>query len=1262
MADKNRILIIEKIPAESSDTINELQKSYLQCDYITTSTSKDIREIILNFAPHLIITFFPLGDRIGDDILRVIKETKPTVPVLMVTEPMDQNRVPNVMSPISGVISKNNIDHLSSILQNILDDPTTDKGENRAIDSSVLEKELESLVSERTKELQKTNNALKTEIAHLRRNELELRKSEQLHRELLESANSIIYRWNTKGEIIYINEYALNFFGYQKKDIVGKPVSVFFPENYITKKDLPFFIEQMQKNPQDYINMEHENVLADGQSVFVAYTNKILSEPLDDTIEILSIGNNITQLKLTEDQLSSKEYEFRTLVENLPDLVIRFSADLKPVYVNPAFEKCVGITLKSIKTLDDLFSLKDRDYVRENISAVITNASEKEFNFSMFCHNGERLFESSAIPETENGSDVKNVLIIARDVTEKRAAQKKLAHKARFIKLLNTLANNFINISRERFDHKVGRALQLIGSFAQVDRVEIALFSHNMTRLKRHYCWDIAQSESLIPNTQLEISEFPWYISKILKMENVVIPLRDDMSLDLKVKPQELLCAKSAFLFPMVSRGKVRGVISFMCIREEKKWGRDLPKLLRIATTMLTNALDRRDIENTLIAEHAKAKTYFETAGVMLFVLDREGRIGSINQAGCRILDSKKENLVGKNWFENFIPDEDKARFTLMFNDLISGKNHNSSYHENWIQSTKGERKLIGWRCVRLNTKQGHPDSLLCSGSDITTLREAEQDVKKSEERYKVFFESNPQPMWVYDLETLAFLAVNDSAIKHYGYSREEFLSMTIKDIRPVEEIPDLLENVRNIKGGEDNAGVWHHIKKDGSVIDVEIVSHTLTFDSRDAEIVLAIDVTEKKRAQNQLSIERERAEKRAREAEEGRSILEALMEYFPEGIMIADETAKIKLISRFGCKLLGRNLEELKEIPYDARPQKWGFFHIDGITLPKPEELPLHRAIANREVINNEEWVITRPDNSSVIISVSGGPVTEPSGEITGGIISWRDVTARKKARDLIKKHTVELARANEKLRLKNKELDLANDRLKQLDSLKSEFVSIASHELRTPLAGIIGLTQTLRSEDIEISTQEQNKFLGIIESEGKRLASLLNELLDLTKIETGVTDIKPEPKDISSLIQETLEVLKIPEGVKLNLDIPEPGTVWTKADLDRVKQVLVNLVGNALQYTGEQGIVTVHALSVDGVVEVDVIDNGPGISSEDQKKIFEKFYRTKMPQSKKTKGSGLGLTIAKRIIEAHGGKIWVESEPGKGSKFSFTLPKSTK
>lgn len=232
---------------------------------------------------------------------------------------------------------------------------------------------------------------------------------------------------------------------------------------------------------------------------------------------------------------------------------------------------------------------------------------------------------------------------------------------------------------------------------------------------------------------------------------------------------------------------------------------------------------------------------------------------------------------------------------------------------------------------------------------------------------------------------------------------------------------------------------------------------------------------------------------------------------------------------------------------------------------------------------------------------------------------------------------------------------------RLRELNASKTEFVSMASHELRTPLTGIIGLTQTLLSEDIDITEDEKKRFLQIIEAEGNRLSLLLSELLDLTKIETGTSEFSPTNLNIAELINETLKVIPIPSTISLNIITPPDHDVYGRADHDRIKQVLVNLLDNAIRYSKQTGCITISVQEQQSTISIAVSDKGTGINKEEIPKVFDKFYRSKAARKIVSKGTGLGLTIAKNIVEAHGGHIWVKSQEGQGATFIFTLPKGS-
>lgn len=325
------------------------------------------------------------------------------------------------------------------------------------------------------------------------------------------------------------------------------------------------------------------------------------------------------------------------------------------------------------------------------------------------------------------------------------------------------------------------------------------------------------------------------------------------------------------------------------------------------------------------------------------------------------------------------------------------------------------------------------------------------------------------------------------------------------------------------------------------------------------------------------------------------------------------------------------------------------------------PESLKT-KLVETLESVRNQKKEIyttfefTQGDNlcyfQSVVI-----PEFENGNELHSILVIAHDITERVVFEEALKKKTDEMIVVNEELERKNSDLDNANSRLKEMDRSKSEFVSMASHELRTPLTGIIGLTQTLLSTDIEITEEERAHYLKIIELEGKRLSNLLNELLDITRIETGVVEIHQETVDMNTLVHETLELLQVPSTIAMEvITAKEHFQAW--ADKDRVKQVLTNVIDNAIRYSNSEGAITVRLGEQDHHILVSVQDKGTGISQDEIPKIFNKFYRARSARMAKTKGSGLGLTIAKSIVELHGGKIWVQSEQGKGSVFSFTLP----
>lgn len=231
----------------------------------------------------------------------------------------------------------------------------------------------------------------------------------------------------------------------------------------------------------------------------------------------------------------------------------------------------------------------------------------------------------------------------------------------------------------------------------------------------------------------------------------------------------------------------------------------------------------------------------------------------------------------------------------------------------------------------------------------------------------------------------------------------------------------------------------------------------------------------------------------------------------------------------------------------------------------------------------------------------------------------------------------------------------------LKRLENIRQDFVANVSHELRTPLASIMGYAETLSEGAIEEKSNAR-EFINIIHHESERLSKLINDLLDMSKIESGRIKMVFLPLEVKPLIVRIIGVLDKAakeKSIRVELDVPQD-LPRILADETRLYQVILNLLDNAIKYTPDSGLVKIKASLKDSFVQIDVSDNGIGIPEKDLPRIFERFYRVDKARSRELGGTGLGLSIVKHIVQAHGGQVWVESNPGLGSTFSFTIPKA--
>jgi signal transduction histidine kinase/heme exporter protein D len=257
------------------------------------------------------------------------------------------------------------------------------------------------------------------------------------------------------------------------------------------------------------------------------------------------------------------------------------------------------------------------------------------------------------------------------------------------------------------------------------------------------------------------------------------------------------------------------------------------------------------------------------------------------------------------------------------------------------------------------------------------------------------------------------------------------------------------------------------------------------------------------------------------------------------------------------------------------------------------------------------------------------------------------------------LEKHAMQ-QRLEEDLRRHNEALEEENRRVREVNQLKSEFVSLVSHELRTPLTAISGYLDLLLEAQGAQSTAKQQELLGIVKRNAERLGKLIDDLLDLSHIESGKVELRVTAVDIVALITEVVSFLQPQieaKGQRLSFDWPQTLPA-VAGDAERIRQILINLLSNAHKYTPQGGQIWLTVRAEDGWVRIDVQDNGIGLSPDEQAHLFDRFFRAQQPATQGVEGTGLGLPITRLLVEMHGGQITVTSAPGAGSTFSFTLP----
>ena len=490
----------------------------------------------------------------------------------------------------------------------------------------------------------------------------------------------------------------------------------------------------------------------------------------------------------------------------------------------------------------------------------------------------------------------------------------------------------------------------------------------------------------------------------------------------------------------------------------------------------------------------------------------------------------------------------------------------------------------------------------------------------------------------------------NEGATRIFGYSAEEAIGQPISLLAwPGEEerMESFLEKLRR---GErvDHFEVARRHKSGRKIIVSLSLSPIINTDGQIIGIAkIARDITERKAADEQLAanelrlrtLTEQEATTRAEMIAERR--FRELIENAPDAILQVDPAGAIVIANRTAETMFGYSRQELVGSSVDA-------------LLPEANRAghAAHRAEfaaagQSRPMGAGLDLRARRKDGTAFPVEISLSPVQTESGTHVTAVI--RDVTERKR--------TEERVRSLQESYMM--ELELRHKESERLNTLKSEFMASVSHELRTPLHTIIGFAELLSEEEQGTLNEKQRRFLHHIQADSEHLLGLINDVIDLSRVEAGRLNMRPENLSLRTAISEAVNAIRAMAGTRevaiREGDYPD---ISVLADPLRLRQVLYNLLSNGVKFTPAGGEIFVDAVREDKSVRITVKDTGIGLRPEEHSRIFDKFYQVGLTTAGVREGTGLGLTICKQLVELQGGKIWVESEPGRGSCFHFTLP----
>ena len=689
---------------------------------------------------------------------------------------------------------------------------------------------------------------------------------------------------------------------------------------------------------------------------------------------------------------------------------------------------------------------------------------------------------------------------------------------------------------------------------------------------------------------------------------------------------------------------------------------------------------DQKKVEQELIFAKEKAeeseekyKLLHENAGIGIGYFSPEALVISFNQIAAKHMNGNPEDFIGKSIFDLFPKPAADFYFNRFQKAVLSTE---PKVYEDFIQLPNDEKWFLS-TYTKIADSQGKVFGIQVISQDITKIKKAEIELLKAkekaeenEQKYRMLFDSNKDSISLLSIGTDGkpsdFIEFNHAACGMFGFTREELMLKKLGELEtPVPEniMIQRLEALK-AKGSVDFETII--TDKSGNEIDVEVKVIPINYQNQPALMNITRDISERKKAEQQLITAKEHAENNNRINEARLKLLKfsenhTIDEILEETLNTAEIISHSKIgffhfveqdqnnlllqnwstgTKKYFCNAQGKGLHypiDKAGVWVDCLSERKPVIHNNYEALIHKKGLPEGHAKLIRELV----IPIIYDDIVKAICGIGNKETEYDQIDVENisllAYLAWEIVEKKKISEALV----------------------FAKEKAEESDRLKSAFLANMSHEIRTPMNGILGFAELLK--DPELSGEQQQTFIEVIEKSGNRMLNIINDIVSISKIESGTMDIHLKETNINNQMQFVYDILKLDaDKKKLNLSykcLTSDKEAIIKTDSEKFLGILSNLVKNAIKYTNS-GSIEYGYTNKGQEFEFYVKDTGIGIPKDRQEAIFERFIQADIADKMAHQGAGLGLAISSAYVAMLGGKIWVDSEEGKGSVFYFTLP----